>query len=298
MPDSKVGSIDHALQASKCGLEHKYEENQARMPLNGKVVFRGTLIIDGVTLGRARCYKKKEAKNQTYTMAYDMLLEKPLTEVLQGLPPEEEDKEKALFASCDAKKKMTLEEKMTSLIAFVKDQQFQENNINTIDCCALHMGLVPTCIYKKAPGQTEGSRMICEVYMDNVLVGAGEGDRRKEAQMDAYNAAYDTLSTSTCQYILTEHKRLKPEDTNGPDIIDVWIKGEGRRHLDSNIAGLKRYKYDANDTSKTVEIFVILEHDDWAMDRKRQAFCILNYSATNNGMLLQWNIEPDNTLFK
>ena len=86
--------------------------------------------------------------------------------------------------------------------------------------------------------------------------------------------------------------------TNNPNIIDVWVKGEGKHNVDSNIAGLKRFKCNHLEEGKTVETFVILEHDDWAMDRKRQAFCILNYSATLNGMVLQWNIEPAGSLFK
>jgi hypothetical protein len=302
LPESKVGAIEQAAVASKCCMDHKYEDSNARLP-TGKMIFRGMLIFEGVTIGTATAHKRKDTKTQTYNAAYDNLMQKPLAEILKGIPEEEESStcDKALFtaaAAGDNKKNLSLPEKLSALMAIIKDAHFQENNINTIDCSALHLGLTPTCIYRKGLEEGGTSGLICEMYMDNVLIGSGESEKRKEAQIEAYNSAYDTLSTSTAEYILREHKRLKPEDTNNPNIIDVWVKGEGKHNVDSNIAGLKRFKCNHLEEGKTVETFVILEHDDWAMDRKRQAFCILNYSATLNGMLLQWNIEPAGSLFK
>lgn len=299
LPESKIGAIEQAVTASKCGMDHKYEDRQARLP-TGKMIFRGTLTIEGIVIAHSTGPKRKETKAATYAMAYESFSDKPIHEILRGIPDEEDfiNSEKALFSSPDVKKNMTLEEKLTALMGIVKDTQFQENNINTIDCSALHLGLTPTCIYRKSVEDGSTGNLICELYLDNVLIGTGESERRKESQMEAYNSAYDTLSTSTSDYILREHKRLKPEDTNDPNIVDVWVKGEGKHNIDSNMAGLKRYRHNPDDAKKTVETFVILEHDDWAMDRKRQAFCILNYSATLNGMLLQWNIEADGSLFK
>lgn len=302
LPESKIGAIEQAVVASKCGLDHKYEDSQARLP-TGKMIFRGTLTFEGVIIGAATGHKRKDTKTQTYNMAYENLTTKSLADVMKGIPEEEDSmsSDKALFtaaAAGDSKKNLSLPEKLTALMAIIKDAHFQENNINTIDCSALHLGLTPTCIYRKNVEEGGSSSLICEMYLDNVLIGSGESERRKEAQIEAYNSAYDTLSTSTAEYILQEHKRLKPEDTSDPNIVDVWVKGEGKHNVDSNMAGLKRFKCNHLEEGKTVEKFVILEHDDWAMDRKRQAFCILNYSATLNGMLLQWNIEPDGSLFK
>ena len=76
------------------------------------------------------------------------------------------------------------------------------------------------------------------------------------------------------------------------------ITGQGKPNFDSNMSGLRRNSYDYKDPTKTVESIVIIEHEDWTIDRRRQAFCILNHSATQNGMLLKWQTESVDNMFK
>lgn len=83
------------------------------------------------------------------------------------------------------------------------------------------------------------------------------------------------------------------------EITIFWnIIGAQKPQGDSNMAGLKRHNQDYEDPAKTGDTLVILEHEEWTLDRKRQAFCILTYSATSNGMLLQWNTSQEGNMFK
>ena len=57
LPESKVGAIEQAAVASKCCMDHKYEDSNARLP-TGKMIFRGMLIFEGVTIGTATAHKR------------------------------------------------------------------------------------------------------------------------------------------------------------------------------------------------------------------------------------------------
>ena len=76
------------------------------------------------------------------------------------------------------------------------------------------------------------------------------------------------------------------------------ITGRGKPNFDSNMRELRRYNYDYKGTTKTVESIVIIEKEDFTIDRRQQAFSILYYSASHNGMLLKWQTESVNNMFK
>jgi hypothetical protein len=105
------------------------------------------------------------------------------------------------------------------------------------------------------------------------------------------------MSLFTDANMISIIQRLKPEDSTDPNVMDVWVKGSGR-YGESNIAGLRRYNLVPKDDPRTEKDLVIMEHKDWAFDRRRHAFCILNYSATLNGMLLQWMLEASANMFQ
>lgn len=42
----------------------------------------------------------------------------------------------------------TLPEKIATMCKACKETEFRENNVNIVDAMAMHIGLVPTCIYK------------------------------------------------------------------------------------------------------------------------------------------------------
>ena len=73
--------------------------------------------------------------------------------------------------------------------------------------------------------------------------------------------------------------------------MEVFIKGATGVHRESNLHSLRRFGLDPDDDTKKAKDMVIVECSDWHRDRKFNAFCILQYSATANGMLLQWSCQ-------
>ncbi|XP_061164731.1 uncharacterized protein LOC133173727 [Saccostrea echinata] len=303
LPENKISCMEQAMSASHCALSHKYDFKASRLP-TGRFFFHGILTVGDIVIAVGKGHRKKDAKVHTYEEAFKNLMTKPLQEVLKGIDVEEEAKTEEEASGTGVTmivdgKKMSVTEKMDKMIQRLKDAVYKENNINTVDACATNLGLTKTCIYRRLQGDDEGdpSRVACDLYLEKFLIASGEGEKRKEAQIDAYNNAWEVLITTTGEHIIKDHKRLT-NDNDDPSIIDVHVKGAQKPQGDSNLAGLKRHNQDHEDPTKTVDTLVILEHEEWTMDRKRQAFCILTYSATSNGMLLQWNTSQEGNMFK
>lgn len=303
LPESKISIVEQAMNASHCGMTHHYELKNTPLP-NGKFFFQGTLFISEIAVAKGRGYRKKETKQICYTKAYESLITKSVEEIIKGVEDDEsseeikcENQSTVVVAKTQA---TTLKGKLEELLATIKDAPYKENNINTLDCAAMFKGFTPTCVYRKADNwadKPDKRLMTCELYLDNILIASGEGEKRKDSQLEAYNNSWEVLSTATADVILTQHKRLQLDEANDPNVIDVWVKGSGRIG-ESNLASLKRLQLDPNEEGKTIDNIVIVEHSDWITNRKSHAFCIMNYSATQNGMLLQWNIEPQDACFK
>lgn len=177
-------------------------------------------------------HRKKDAKVHTYEEAFKNLMSKPLQEIMQGIDVEEEAKNEEEASGSGVSvimdgKKMSVSEKMDKMIQRLKDAVYKENNINTVDACATNLGLTKTCIYRKLQGNEEGeaSRIACDLYLEKFLIASGEGEKRKEAQIDAYNNAWEVLITTTGEHIVKDHKRLT-NDNDDPSIIDVHVKGD------------------------------------------------------------------------
>ncbi|XP_056012785.1 uncharacterized protein LOC130052317 isoform X4 [Ostrea edulis] len=303
LPENKISCMEQAMSASHCALSHKYDFKASRLP-TGRFFFHGILTVGDIVIAVGKGHRKKDAKVHTYEEAFKNLTNKPLQEVMMGIDVEEESKNEEEASGSGMPmvidgKKMSVTEKMDKMIQRLKDAVYKENNINTVDACATNLGLTKTCIYRRLQAGDEGdaSKVACDLYLEKFLIASGEGEKRKEAQIDAYNNAWEVLITTTGEHVVKDHKRLT-SDNDDPSIIDVHVKGAQKPQGDSNLAGLKRHNQDYEDPAKTVETLVILEHEEWTLDRKRQAFCILTYSATSNGMLLQWNTSQEGNMFK
>ncbi|OWF49723.1 uncharacterized protein LOC110451341 [Mizuhopecten yessoensis] len=301
LPESQISCIEQGISASHCGLTHTFDGQMVRLP-TGKLFFRGSLTIAEVVVAVGTGYKKKDAKVQTYERALEALRTKTMAQILKSVPEAEAVtgvvQEKVPTVPEKDRSSQTLLEKMTEITQLIKEAQFRENNINYLDVTAIHLGFTPTCIYRKLESEGNKTMIACELYLDSILMATGEAERRKDAQVETYNSAWDVLCTTAPDYILKEHKRLKPGDQDDPSVMDVWVKGSGKPNANTNMPGLKRNKMDPNEAWKTVDVIVLMEHEDWSFDRQRQAFCILNYSSTFNGMLLQWQTEHDGNMFK
>ena len=71
----------------------------------------------------------------------------------------------------------------------------------------------------------------------------------------------------------------------------------GGKKTESNIAALRRNNRVEQSKSLKKEDLVIVEHADWSNDRIRNAFCILQCSCSQNGMLLKWTTEGSNSRY-
>lgn len=185
-----------------------------------------------IVIAVGKGHRKKDAKVHTYEEAFKNLMSKPLQEIMQGIDVEEEAKNEEEASGSGVSvimdgKKMSVSEKMDKMIQRLKDAVYKENNINTVDACATNLGLTKTCIYRKLQGNEEGeaSRIACDLYLEKFLIASGEGEKRKEAQIDAYNNAWEVLITTTGEHIVKDHKRLT-NDNDDPSIIDVHVKGD------------------------------------------------------------------------
>lgn len=88
---------------------------------------------------------------ETYEKALEALTTKPLSSLVRSvaeLDPMEGTPIDAKLPSLPFKTNLTMKEKMVSMIDLIKEAQFKENNVNTIDVTAIHIGFTPTCIYR------------------------------------------------------------------------------------------------------------------------------------------------------
>lgn len=153
-------------------------------------------------------------------------------EIMQGIDVEEEVKNEeevsgfGVFVIMDGKK-MLVSEKMDKMIQRLKDVVYKENNINIVDVCVINLGLIKICIYRKLQGNEEGEvfRIVCDLYLEKFLIVLGEGEKRKEVQIDVYNNVWEVLIIITGEYIVKDYKRLI-NDNDDFFIIDVYVKGD------------------------------------------------------------------------
>ncbi|XP_041368119.1 uncharacterized protein LOC121382654 [Gigantopelta aegis] len=294
-----VCRITQAFTSSKCNLCHNYEEDMLRLK-TGQMWFKGRMYVGDIIVAGAGDYKKKLAKEKTYQRAVDALLNKPLETVLRGVsllelddaPPDFETAGQ-LSGDVDTAKTTKRLEKLTALL---KPETDKEDLVAHMDMACNTVQLLPTCLFRR-DSKKWNICLVCELYLDSILIASGEGDKRKTAQQSAYSNACKVIVGKTPEGIIKDARRLTKEEMCLPDIMEVSVKGQSRWG-DSNITKLKRLGIEPSLTTYGVSDFVIMEHYDWSKDRTKNAFMILSQSATQNGMLLEWNISPNQNLFK
>lgn len=312
LPESKISQLEQGIQASKCNLPHSFECTEER-GADGERKFVGAIMFGDLCIARGEDEKfKKQCKEATYNKAVEALLNKPLSELLisVGEPKVEEEpetvvqeEETGLAALADKMdetghvknrlppiKSEPIEGRLKEFMRVLNTTAFQEDNIHNMDNLAHHFNLTIMCLFRKASPTSEVCSG-CELYIENYLIATGYGDSKKDCQLEAYSKAWETLTMYSTQDILTQHKKLNPDETAGPSVMEVFIKGATGIQRESNLHSLRRYGLDPYDETKKPESMVIVECADWNRDRKFNAFCILQYSATANGMLLQWSCE-------
>ena len=294
-----VCRVTQAFTSSKCNLSHDYEEDRIRLD-TGQMWFKGRIYIGDIIVAGAGDYKKKITKEKTYQHAVDALLNKPLETILKGVSLLELDDAppKSIMAGdpglgVDMEKTTNRLEKLAVLL-----QQNTDNDdvVNRLDMACNTVQLTPTRLFRRGCGKPNEC-LVCELYLDNILIASGTGDKKKTAQQSAYANALNIIVSKKPEEIVSDTKHLTKEEMAQSDIMEISVKGQSRWG-ESNITKLNRLGIEPSLTPYEISDFVIMEHYDWSKDRTKYAFLILSQSATQNGMLLEWNMSPNGNLFK
>ncbi|XP_064604167.1 uncharacterized protein LOC135469601 [Liolophura sinensis] len=306
--DNKISILEQSISMSHCTFKSNFTCEEGKL-LNGKRTFRVLLCLGNILISEGRGMKKKDAKHAAYANAVTALTTRSLDDLVTGENVEGSSAEEwtqldqtqgAESTSHKASKKnikdvqlnlsegFSLEKQFTKLVDGLKDSSFKMNNVNSIDCLAVQLALSPVCYYRKVEIIEDVSTLIaCDLYINNIFLGTGESNTKKDAQIEAYHKAWELLTTTSPTILLTEQPKKLASDPPDPSVFDKVVKGSGK-YGDSNLERLNRLKIDVYKDWKRVKDLVIMEHSDWVADRERHAFCILNQSATFSGLLMEW----------
>ncbi|KAJ8307170.1 hypothetical protein KUTeg_015254 [Tegillarca granosa] len=297
---SPVTFLHKAIESSQCSLKSHYYTKRVNLPIGELFFFhKGVLLIDDIVIGIGTGHKGKTVKPAAYCNAIETLKRKSVKHILTGIRPLKDDVLPPIFVDRE-KFKISSKKRMEYLVKDLKESQMEDHQ-EAINKAAKESWLTPLCVYKIPKNERQKRWIHCEFFINQLLVGEGEGEQMKDAELEAYNSAWRLLRNVSVESMFENNRKMNLADFSDPTIVDVQLKVNFQsvsNTTDCNLAALKRLKFDLNQEGKTKEGLVILEHEEWSLDRKGQAFSILNHSATQNGMFLHWLIQPEGKLFK
>ncbi|XP_025112706.1 uncharacterized protein LOC112575226 isoform X2 [Pomacea canaliculata] len=170
--------------------------------------------------------------------------------------------------------------------------------ISRFDVTSFKVGITVTVVYrleqvpqvaedqapKTACGQDQNLLVNCHIYFDDTLVGKGCAKSRKEAQKLAYENLQNRLCSESFAAIAAGPK-IPENPSSLPDFLDVVYKG-AKPQQGSNSHKLSLMKLHPPDPNADPDDIVIMESEGDNLEEN--AFKVLEFSATKNGMLLSW----------
>ncbi|ESP04881.1 hypothetical protein LOTGIDRAFT_229966 [Lottia gigantea] len=161
-------------------------------------------------------------------------------------------------------------------------------SIADMNMAAASCGMTLTLVhYRQYKSSTESDPVSCEIYADEMYLSKGEGADPKEAGKNAYIKSRDYLLSTPVHVIIKDQKRLSELNKDDPLILDIIHRGPFHE-IGSNSGNLKAWQLYPPTTEKNTFDIIILEH----AEQKNQAFFkILETSATQNGMALDWCVS-------
>ncbi|KAK7489789.1 hypothetical protein BaRGS_00018971 [Batillaria attramentaria] len=134
--------------------------------------------------------------------------------------------------------------------------------------------------------------LICEVYFDGILVGQGTGCPRKNAQLAAYENVFHRLRMEPVSQVANGPSLHACPETL-PGFVEIQHKGS-RQQCGSNQHRLGALKLFPPDLSVNPDEMVVMENE--GDNAEEFAYKILEFSASKNGMLLEWKqLDKGNT---
>ncbi|BFZ20477.1 hypothetical protein BsWGS_23516 [Bradybaena similaris] len=326
--ENSVQTIENCITSSHLPVKTSFVVDKTVHQNQKRPVFSGTLYINDVFIARVSCCGRKLLKHRVYDAALQVLKNTSAQHLLaqnnleQKLPQKSTlaiDKKSVDQADEDmltdnqgliqnirkkrvSKSRLTLtnceqEECLDVLIQDLKQlTKDGASPVLTIDkkCIQLSMKLLTVYKIVHSPGQQ--TIITCDLYILDCLISQGQGSTRKKAQSDAYLKGGEVLKQSRGYEVLISFPKFNEEELSKPDIFDVVYKGYTKVY-ESNRCRLNRLKQ-LPELKRKISELVIIEHEDWAADRKKHSHCILNQSATQCGCLLEWTVEPVSDCFR
>lgn len=126
--------------------------------------------------------------------------------------------------------------------------------------------------------------LICEIYFDKVKVGQAQGQPRKNAQLAAYENLFQRLEKDPIALIV-RGTELPENPECLADYFEICYKG-AKPQEGNNANRLYSLKMFPPANNLSPEDLVIMESDGDSIEEN--AYKILEFSASRNGMLLEW----------
>ena len=96
---SDISRIEHAIAACQCVIRHQFLLDAVKHK-NGRVNYKGSLMINNIVIARGSAVSKKNCKRITYTNALERLLKEPIQELLK--PVAEDDESEVLQSAMES----------------------------------------------------------------------------------------------------------------------------------------------------------------------------------------------------
>ncbi|XP_052220028.1 uncharacterized protein LOC127837159 isoform X2 [Dreissena polymorpha] len=294
-PDNPISTLEQATTQAHSLIKMEYQPTPVVLS-NSRQYFMAALTFGSTVVGQGWGVTKKEGKLNTYQSAKDRLETKTLDELGDSMEPIEipETEHHLPFTAKANVSKLSIEERFQALVQALAGGATspRQTTHNQIDVFSLQNNLIPMLVVRKAhENDDEDKTMIAELYIEKILIASVEGQKKRDCFHRVYDLAVDVLTSTPSEQILSQHKRITDEEVKDPRLLDLIIKGSART-VESNASALKRIGFKLDDVfTRDWRDLVILENQDWMQDRERNAFCILQFSCTQNNLLLQWECD-------
>lgn len=314
LPENAVSSLEQCFMASHCRSAHRFLLCEDLDEFGGVIGYKGALSVANTILGEGKAKKKKDCKLATYTNALLLLKTMPIDKLIYGKSAYEfeqasmkqDGEKKVQIGNTQAKKDLAydlpfeqrLERLVTAHLATLENHHGKEQQPNAMVTCldslSFQNGITPKCLYRKQSQEGEKWTIFCDLYFDDLFIASSSPcATKKEAQSSVYTEAWQCFSSTTAANIIERNRRLTKEDLAQPNVFDYVIKGKGKLN-NNNWQRLEKLKIDPFIPPKPLSSFIVLEHEDFSLDRPKYAFGILIQSANKCGMLVQWDIKNEN----
>ncbi|CAI9714920.1 Hypothetical predicted protein [Octopus vulgaris] len=214
---------------SKIDLDYKVED---KFIIHGRPYYKGTLKLNDIILSIGWAFKKKETRQKTYFKAISRLQQLPPEEVGEGIEdsdiPEPDTDVFSLHNTIPP-----LEERFRSLIKYVRNCNAAPKNsiVCTIDTKSIEVFLNPTVVYQRVG--INNNIVKCMLFLSDQFIASAENSCKRESQVVAYNASWETLKTLDVEQLMNQREPLQNEDINGVNIIEVVMKGNQKMLLNT-----------------------------------------------------------------